>query len=149
MSGDRGLGRTAWALSLLGLIPFAAAAGAFAFGPERWAGPALLALLAYAATILAFLGGVRWGFELNARPPSPLNLVASNVPALVAFALLAAPSIDARWQVGGFLAAFVAQGLWDLTLRGPIWWPRLRLVLTVGVTLCLALALSATFGLTR
>lgn len=146
MSGDRGLGRTAWILGLLGLLPFLAASGVYAFGPERWSGPALLALLAYSAAILSFLGGIRWGAEMNARPGARLSLVLSNAPPLVAFALLAAPAIDARWQIGGFLLAFVAQGLWDLTLRGPNWWPLLRLVLTAGVALCLAVALAAAFG---
>lgn len=141
--------RTAWTLGLLGLVPFVAGAAVFGYGPPLWRGPALLGLLAYATAILSFLGGVRWGWEMNARPASPLALVGSNLPPLAAVVLLAAPGLTAAWQIGGFVLAFVLQWLWDLQLRGaPGWWPRLRTALTAGVCVCLAVALEAALDLT-
>jgi hypothetical protein len=141
--------RTAWALGLLGLIPFAAGAIVFGYGQPLWRGPALLGLLAYATAILSFLGGVRWGCEMNARAASPLALTGSNLAPIAGFALLAAPGLTAAWQIGGFVLAFVLQWLWDLQLRGaPPWWPRLRTALTAGVCVCLAVALEAALDLT-
>ena len=52
-------------LGLAGLLPFAACSlGALSLEPDQ-ADRALLALVAYGATILAFLGGVHWGFALD------------------------------------------------------------------------------------
>jgi hypothetical protein len=130
-------------LGTLGLLPMFAAAGAFAFGPPTWAGPALLALLAYAATVLAFLGGVRWGIGIAGPRPRWTVLTASTLPQLAAFALLAAPRIDVSWQLGGLLLAFLAQGAWDATTASPRWYARLRLLLTLGAALALAGALAA------
>jgi hypothetical protein len=84
--------RTAWLLGLAGLIPFAAASATRAAGPPELAGPALLALLAYAAVILSFLGGVRWGAELSAERPSPAVIALSVLPSLAAWTLLVAPA---------------------------------------------------------
>lgn len=140
--------RTAWTLGLAGLIPFAAGAFLFGYGPEASRATALTALLAYAAAILSFLGGVRWGWEMNGRPTSSLALLGSNLPPLAAFALLAAPGVSAPWKLGGFLAAFVVQWLWDLQLRAaPPWWPRLRTALTGAVCVCLAVALESALDL--
>jgi hypothetical protein len=61
-------------LGLLGLIPFlvcAYLACAWRFPSE---GRALIALIAYGAVILSFLGGVHWGFALTEPPPSLAGL---------------------------------------------------------------------------
>ena len=71
-------------LGLLGLIPFVVCA----YLACAWHGPsdgrALVALIAYGAVILSFLGGVHWGFALDEPPPSLAGLApvpARNDPA--------------------------------------------------------------------
>jgi hypothetical protein len=134
-------GRSAWILALLGLVPLYAAAAALWLAPPNLAGPALLALLAYAAAVLAFLGGARWGLEV-ARPegPRPAPLALSVLPALAACGLLVGSfRLSAAWQLGGFLAAFLLQGAWDAASAGPPWHRRLRLWCSAGALVALGL----------
>ena len=61
--------RSAWLLGLAGLIPFAVGAVATCvplLGQTRFL--AADALCDYAACILSFLGGIRWGRRCPARP---------------------------------------------------------------------------------
>lgn len=140
--------RTAWVLGLTGLVPFVAGAAVFGWGPPRLGGPALLALLTYAAVILSFLGGVRWGQEMGGRDPRPLTFVGAVLPSLAAWGLLAAPGLDPSRQLGGFILAFVAQWAWDVRSRSaPAWWPRLRTALTAVVCVCLAVGLEQAMDL--
>jgi hypothetical protein len=139
----------ALALGTAGLIPFWAAALAYAFGPPQLAGPALLALLAYSAAILSFLGGARWGMEIAARrPPRASVLALSSLPALAAWVLLAGTGglgLTEVHALGGFLLAFAIQGLWDARASdAPRWHRGLRVWLTVGACGALATALGAT-----
>jgi hypothetical protein len=136
-------------LGVLGLVPFAGAAALYAFGDPNQRGVALLTLLAYSAAILSFLGGTRWGMEIAAgRRPRPLVLVLSNLPPLAAWLLLAGgggAQLTEVQALGGFLLAFVVQGVWDARAAdAPGWHRRLRVWLTVGVCLALALALGTT-----
>lgn len=140
--------RTAWALGLLGLIPFVVMVGLlFYAGRDFIAFPSLiLALSGYSATILAFLGGIRWGSGLVLGHHETRTLIFSVLPALVGWALLFVPS---PWMFAGFAAAFAALGVWDVVgARGksfPKWFGRLRLVLTVGVVICQLVAFLSTF----
>ena len=133
----------AW-LGGLGLIPFVAG-GVLAVGTDfAWVPEALWF---YAATILAFMGGVHWGLAIadhgsaTGTGSSWARLGASVVPALVGWlALLLAPP-------PGLLvlaAAFILLLLGDLAAvrRGlaPAWYPRLRMPLTGIVVLCLLAA---------
>jgi hypothetical protein len=136
-------------LGIAGLIPFWAAAGAYAFGPPNLAGPALLTLLAYSAAILSFLGGTRWGMEVaSRRPPRASVLALSNLPALAGWLLLAGGGglgLTEIQALGGFLLAFVVQGAWDARAHdAPVWHRRLRVWLTLGACGALALALGTT-----
>lgn len=141
-----------WLYGLAGLIPFFAAAAAIWAGPERlgrWAAVAALALLSYAATIISFLGGVRWGFELQ-RPggPDPRLLFLSVTPQLAAWALLFARMPGATplaWRFGGLLAVLVVVGVADVLSRDlPEWYRTLRIPLTVGAGVALLAALAWT-----
>lgn len=110
---------------------------------------ALLTLLAYSAAILSFLGGTRWGMEVAAgRRPRPLVLALSNLPPIAAWLLLAAgggAQLSEVQALGGFLLAFVVQGAWDARAgEAPRWHRRLRVWLTAGACLALALALGTT-----
>jgi Protein of unknown function (DUF3429) len=74
------------ALGLGGLLPFIAGAAATVLAPDAaFAATARGALVAYGATILAFLGAVHWGLVLAGRGPAPAarHLVLAVLPALV------------------------------------------------------------------
>src|SRR4051794_13863804 len=68
---NRSLPTIAMLLGIAGLIPFfVCGLGALAAsGPN--AGRSLLALTGYGAVVLAFLGGVHWGFGLDAAGSTP------------------------------------------------------------------------------
>ena len=75
-------------LSALGLIPLIGCALG-ALGPDPvTASHMLQALIGYSALILAFAGGIHWGFEL--QTPQPNRLVGRLRLAIPAIALLAA-----------------------------------------------------------
>lgn len=158
----RGLGATsrspatpgaqaAWLLGMAGLLPF------FLSGAVLWAGPgrlgpavflAPLALMAYAATIVSFLGGVRWGYEL-ARPagPDPRLLVGSVLPQIAAWGLLFAP-LASPARLGGLLLVLLVQGGADMLSDDlPGWYRALRAPLTVGAAAALVSGLVWTLRL--
>lgn len=126
--------RTAWALTLTGLIPFAGAALVLMTVGGVWAGPALLALLAWAAAVLAFLGGSRWG----ASGADGLQLAIGWLAVFAGWGLLAAPITDVRWQISGFIVAFIVLVLLE-PRGGPL--RRLRLTLMAGAVVSLLIAL--------
>ncbi|MEF2550400.1 DUF3429 domain-containing protein [Aurantimonas sp. A2-1-M11] len=139
--------KTAWILGLLGLIPFVVMAAMLAYAGRAFiAYPQLvLALSGYSATILAFLGGIRWGAALWHEPGKRRILILSVVASLIGWVLLFVPT---PWVFAGFAAAFALVGLWDVLaarqLTLPYWFGRLRLVLTVVVTLCQIVAFVST-----
>lgn len=132
-------GRTvAWALALAGLIPFVGCAAMAAAGgaqAEAWLG----ALIAYAAIILSFLGGTRWGAALAGGSPDPMTLILSNLPALVAWTALLPLEMASPVRLSLLSAGLALMWLWDRR-RPPAWYPALRTVATVGALLSLGLA---------
>ena len=99
-----------------------------------------LALATYAAVIISFLGGIRWGLAL--RGPSGGGQYALSVlPALVAWAALAAPE---PWRLAVLGVVALVLGPIDLGLvragLAPRWFGRLRIVLSVGAGAALLLA---------
>ncbi|MBO0663959.1 DUF3429 domain-containing protein [Jiella sp. MQZ9-1] len=141
--------RMAWTLGLLGLVPFVIMVGLLAYaGREFIAYPQIiLALSGYSATILAFLGGIRWGHVLTPAPESGRTLLISVLPSLFGWAMLFVPS---PFMFAGYALGFAMTGLWDVfaARRGhlPAWFGRLRLVLSLIVTLCQLVAFAATFS---
>lgn len=144
-------GRSAalWALGLGGLIPFAALTGLLlvptvAILPRP---TVVLALSGYAAAILSFLGGIRWGAWLTTPRTGPAVLAFSVLPSLAAWLILLLPQPA---SFACFAAAFLVQGAWDVAAsrRGllPADFGRLRVVLTVVVALCMTAAAFATRG---
>jgi hypothetical protein len=132
------------ALGYGGLLPFAALTAAlWILAPGRLQALALEGLLAYGATILAFLGAVHWGFAL-ARPTSrtPQVLAIGVVPALVgAVTLVMRPEPALVTQMIGFAAVW----LYEHRVLGPAVLGKayldLRRGLTLGVLSILLLAL--------
>ena len=143
-----GIPRMPFFLGLAGLLPFVWGAatyllpafqawGAGILGP-RFVGPYIQ--IAYGQIILAFMSGVLWGFATKADGgQAATGYVLSVIPALWAFFLTGGgPTSAAVNLIFGFLgllmldAAFAAWGL------APVWWMRLRLVLTFVVVSCLS-----------
>lgn len=139
--------KTPWVLGLAGLIPFIGLTGAAQFAPSPFNLAAVTGFYVYTAVILSFLGGARWGFELNARSDYPLVpvLIASNIPPLLAWfgvmLQLTQPLIGLGLLTGGMIASW----LWDVQSSGagnrrlPVWYPQLRTVLTLTVLVCCGL----------
>lgn len=124
----------AWALGVAGLIPFYSTALALWVGPPTLRGAALLALLAYAAAILSFLGGVRWGVETaRAEGPRTAALAISVLPSLLAWgALVGAASLPPSLQLVLLGLGLLLVGVWDIRSPSlPPWYRRLRTVVTV------------------
>jgi len=132
-----------WTIALLALAPFPIAAALYAYGPLPFGRGALTAILSWSALVLSFLGGVRWGLE-SARPaPRWTRLSASVVSSVAAWALLMARDhLLTAWLIGGFMAAFILQWIFDHTAPDvPARYPRLSTVLTAGACVSLAVAL--------
>ena len=133
-------------LGLGGLLPFAFGAAMVWCPIETMSELGTRLLGAYAAVILSFLGGVRWGRLLGdeARLARWLPLGLSVLPSLVAWAALLLPDAPmfATLAVGLVLQYLVDR---DATESGelPPWYGSLRLVLTIGATLAVLSGLIA------
>lgn len=146
-SDDRRIPGGALALALAGVIPFAACAAALhVLDGARLQAEAAQALAAYGAVILSFLGGVRWGAAL-ALPRAGLTpeLVLAVIPSLLGWCALLLPG--ATQPLLALALGFAVFGVLDVREGGrvawPAWYSRLRLLLTLLVLGCLAVALLA------
>jgi hypothetical protein len=152
------------ALGIAGLIPFVGCGIEAVSRTDLQSASALLALIGYGAVILAFLGGVHWGFVLapDAAPAGlapalapaakpwrgDLRLMLGVVPSLIGWAgLLAAelvaPDVGLALLIVGFIATVVTE--WHIRHRAAIppgyMWMRWGLTLVVLLTLITVLAL--------
>lgn len=95
----RSLPTFAMLLGLAGLIPFALCSlGAMANMPPN-AARSLFALVAYGAVILAFLGGVHWGFGLEGAGNAPADIQRARfglgvLPSLIGWVALLCAAFD-------------------------------------------------------
>lgn len=139
--------RVALALSLAGVLPFAAALAMLWFGPARFHTATLAAMATWSAVVLSFLGGIQWGTGLavqEAAPQSAQSLfLLSVVPVLLGWAMLFIESPGARLLIAVFLFAFVwlIDALLRLQKLLPPWFFRLRSIVTPIVIACLLAAL--------
>lgn len=128
-------------LGFAGLIPFAGLA-VLSLAGVAWAPGAILA---YGATILAFLGAVHWGFALRALPgeehAGAARLVLGVVPSLIAWVALLLPLAAGLWVVA---AGIVATAMVETAAarRGlvPAGYLRLRWWLSAGAAAALIAA---------
>ncbi|WP_207536634.1 DUF3429 domain-containing protein [Sabulicella rubraurantiaca] len=136
--------RLAWTLGLLGLLPFAGLA-LVALAVTGWHDWALMALRAYGAVILSFLGAVHWGVALRApeaeAPTNRQRLSMGVLPALVGWAALLLPIKSGLWLLAAALVAVAAVEQWA-SLRGFVSGPYvvLRWVLSLSAGACLLAA---------
>ncbi len=135
-------------LGLGGLVPFVALPFAAAFSetlnlpPQVRAHATVPALTLYAAVILSFMGGVRWGLAM--RQVAPNGFVAwrrytvSILPALLAWTALFLGTRAGLVTLAAGSALLLIYDLWSIR-RGeaPQWYERLRVWLTSVVVLSL------------
>ena len=134
-------------LGLAGLIPFVAGAlSLWSLVPGLAAATGLRLEVGYAAIILSFLGGIRWGTAIGpyGGRRQGLDFTASVLGALAGLAAIFLPAIGALTLL---IAGFLLQALWDVTSvesgRLPQWFGRLRMLLTAGAVMSLVAALVA------
>lgn len=140
-------------LGLLGLLPFVGAALALYSSNEGVAAFAFSSFVIYAAVILSFLGGVRWGLEIARAPqaPSSLRLIFSVLPSLGGWglALWSLSQPERHGAAAAFAGLFAAQYAWDRASGpeglAPAWYPLLRQILTGGVMLACVMLMAADY----
>lgn len=135
----------AWILGLAGAGPFIVAAAAATVGQE----PAIrlygyVALIAYSACMLSFLGAVHAGLALRENPLPVARLgIAAIAPALAWLSL----ALGERNGLLLMAAAYLGLLAYDIVAarRGqvPAWYPRLRWPLTGIVLVCLVAAMQS------
>lgn len=132
-----------WTIALLALSPFVVAALMFSYGPAVYATVALNVLLTWCAVTLSFLGGVRWGLETREPNPRWQHHAVSALGSLAAWViLLARGHAQDTWIMGGFIAVFLIQWLFDhQTPDTPARYPVLSTAVTGTACVSLALAL--------
>ena len=138
----------AFRLALAGYIPFVAlGVWLLAIANDHvWRVDTILLLKAYAAVILSFLGGIRWGTAMLSRSVTARrDMVASMVPPLVGWAALFVPAPHAFALL---TVAFAAMGAWDNFAVhdniAPAWFGRMRALLTVLVVSAMVVAFIGT-----
>lgn len=132
-----------WIMALLALIPFPASALVYGYGPREVSGAALTILLSWAALMIAFLGGVRWGLETREARPRWYRLALSALVSTAALlVLLGRGRLPDTWILGGFVVVFLIQWLFDhQTPQTPARYPILSTMITSGACISLGLAL--------
>jgi hypothetical protein len=133
----------AWTLGALAILPFPVLALAYRYFAGGHEEGILLMLMSYSAVVLGFLGGSRWGREITVEQPRWSVLIPSIAAMFIAWGLrVSVDYIPLTWQLGGFIAAYLAVWLWDAVSPDlPGWYPRLRTALTAGACVSLAFAL--------
>lgn len=144
---ERRIPRVALVLGLAGLIPFAASALAGFSADSATSARGLHSLAVYAAVILSFLGGVRWGALLTtpAGFDSFTAAVISVLPSILAWLalLLPAPIMMLLLLIGLVLQYLVDSPFSPVENSAgvPLWYPSLRLILSAGAIVCVACGL--------
>ncbi|WP_421792635.1 DUF3429 domain-containing protein [Hyphobacterium sp.] len=145
-----------YVLGIAGLIPFVFLGGTILFanimcdpyeGRRYFSVPGGLApfLIGYAVVILSFLGGTRWGAEIQRAPQKPdaAILCLSMLPPLIGWATLPITMIQLRLDYILFTlaCALLVQGAWDVFAvrkgRLPSWYANLRIILTLVAVISL------------
>lgn len=131
-------------LGLAGALPFVSLTVALHAGhlPKEWVAHAQIA---YAATIVSFIGALHWGLAMRADALDERAqwraLGWGVMPSLIAWGALMLPARSGLYLLAGLVPLC---GWMDLRLARALglesWFVELRTVLTVVVTLCLALS---------
>lgn len=131
------------ALGYAGLLPFVGAAALSHLG-DGVAAVALQALVAYAATIAAFLGGIHWGFAFMQDSARPARFLWGVTPSLLAWVAVLVPASAGLVLLAATLVMALAVDRRVYPALGLQAWLPMRLHLTAVATLsCLAGAWAA------
>ena len=135
-------------LTLLGLVPLIVfACGAVGHMPQT-AELMLIALIDYAALILAFAGGVHWGLAMAPESARPTMRVSAGVLPMIlgwiglVLAQLVAPSVALAVLIAGYLATVLTEhraAKRSLMPSGYMW---MRWVFTVVAVAMMAMVLT-------
>lgn len=135
------------ALGLAGLLPFLGGTLAALSQDNEWRRLGMLGLQAYAAVILAFLGGVHWGLALEAGTNQPPRVQRARfalgvVPSLVGWAgllvtVIGLPLAGLAIQAAGFIGLTIAEARATQASLVPRAYMALRWVLSITVIVCL------------
>ena len=134
--------KSALVSGILGLVPFVFLSAVTLYRSPNVHDEVTAALLAYGALILSFLGGVRWGTAIcgTSRVPLSIQLWISVVPSLVGWAAIL---IEMPAALLVLTVAFSLMLFTDYMIAGvPIWYLRLRMILSLPVIACLLIVLS-------
>lgn len=137
--------RVVLAWGLAGVIPFWAAPAVMLAAPA-WAQAAAVIQAAYAALILSFLGGARWGMAVTSSAPDPVTVGLSMTPTLAGLGLILLLHGEPNLLLMALAAALTLAWIWDLrAAEVAAWYGRLRGTLTLGAVsgLCLGSVLIA------
>jgi hypothetical protein len=132
--------RAAKYLGAAGIIPFVAIAITGPFLTDPLKNSAFLALIAYGAVILSFLGGIHWGLSIatsrdrGTGGASFRRLGVSVLPALIGWVALIVDPLIGIFILAISFGLVLAVDL-DASRKGqaPAWYPSLRCPLTLGV----------------
>ncbi len=139
-------------LGALGVIPFLGLAIAAMMGSGAWVNDALVALLAYGAIILSFLGGVQWGFAVSSPDITPRQmfnrLSLSVAPSLIAWGALLLPLGPGLVVLSVSFILVLMVDLRTVNRSGaPSWYPELRWPLTICAVAALSTGVYVLFSL--
>lgn len=133
-------------LGMAGLLPFLASSLSIIFLQDLLREQATLSLMAYAAVILSFLGGVHWGARIGtkAKVSNWSGMIWGVVPSLIAWpSLLLPPIICLCVLTAGFALQYFLDTDSVSTKLFPVWYGRLRAILTAGAIVSLLVGLVA------
>jgi len=134
-------------LGIAGLIPFVAGAWLSVSADTASRATGLRWLTAYAAVIVSFLGGVKWGVLLpdRSRFDSFGPAVISVLPSILAWIALLLPMVP---MLSLLLAGLIFQSVLDGSITRfqadehlPAWYAKLRLMLSTGAVFCVGVGL--------
>lgn len=129
-------------IGLAGLIPFIGCTLGATLLTSDWQTRALLALSAYGSVILAFLGGVHWGFALSDGQAEQARIGLGVLPSLVGWlgllvTFLGLPTVGLAITATGFAALTIVEFRAMRVGLIPRGYMGLRLALSAVVITCL------------
>lgn len=129
----------ALALALAGILPFAALAVTMLVTEDViLRAQSGLWLIVYAAVILSFLGGARWGLAIAGGAAPARTLILSVLGALAGWGLVVygfSNSISSPLLLAA-AGLFLLHWIWDVAAApdGPVWYSGVRTIATIGAT---------------
>jgi hypothetical protein len=128
-------------LGLLGLIPFTAVP-IYMYSTGIYLPDLAFTQLAYSASILSFIGGIKWG-TLIEESNDWKQYTYSILPSIAAWLALLVPG---RWSILWALSSLQGFAFYDVTRPGyPLWFKGLRVLLTAISSLTLFATLTLSF----